>query len=237
VSQFQRPVDLYTWFAQAELRPELGLVALVLGGLILAAVLGYVSFTDLFRGKRIPNRVSVPLIFGSMAAGPAIAQKPMTAIVFGVVASLFFFALGMTGGFGMGDSKLLCALAFLLGKAVIGVFFIAITIGLLYALPVMMKAGRDRRRGKFDGKIRKIKLQFGPAIAVAVALVVGVSSLSGWGAAFLLAELASFALFVATKGVKPSESELQQESWQRFADGDHERDLLAIVDRVRSEKG
>jgi Flp pilus assembly protein protease CpaA len=176
--------DLYSWFAKAPIRPELGFRQLAVGLALLALLLGYSFYTDI-HGRVIKNHVTVPLILAGLAAAPLLYPHTGRALLIGVGTALVLFLFSLTGGFGLGDAKLLTALAFLFGKAVLAVFFLAGGVALLYSLPVAILAARQKRQGNFEGKIRKIALPFGPAICLTAAVPVAVSGGGWWALAFL----------------------------------------------------
>ena len=184
MSGFHNALGIYAWFVRCPVRSGLGPWELVPGAAVLAVVLGHAFFTDL-RGMIISNRITGPLFVASVAIGPLLAPTPWKLLAFGFGASLVFSALVYTGRFGAGDAKLLSGLAFLFYKAVIGIFFIAAFIALLYALPVMVLAARARRRGEKIGKLRKIPLPFGPAIVLTCAIPIAVSASPYWGLGFI----------------------------------------------------
>lgn len=181
---FRNSLEVYSWFVSCPLRSGLGPWELVPGLALLAMVLGHAFFTDL-HGKIISDRITLPLFVSGVAIAPLLAPVPWKWLAFGAGASFVFFAMIYTGRFGAGDAKLLAGLSFLFYKAVIGIFFLAGFIAFFYAIPVMVLAARARRRGEEIGKLRKLRLQLGPAIAIACAVPIAVSANPYWGLGFL----------------------------------------------------
>lgn len=175
------PLDYWVEALRPSFQSGVDLPALLIGCFILAVLLGYSTFTDL-RGKIIPNLVTVPLILAAATISPLLNENAGQVLLIGLASSLFFIALSFTGGFGGGDAKLLAALSLLLGGAVWAIYFIALVIGIIYALPVALRARRD---GHFQGRIGKIKLQFGPAIALALPVVILIWGTPSLALAFL----------------------------------------------------
>lgn len=235
-SSVDSPLDIYSWFVSSPVRDGLGLWELGPGLFILAVLLGYAIFTDL-RGRIIPNQMTLPLILASLALAPLLYEDPKRLLLFAVPAGLFFVAMIYTERFGAGDTKLLIALAFLFHKSIIGIFFLANFIAFLYAVPVMLLAYRAKRRGEFDGRIRKIALQFGPAIAVATAVPVAVSGAGWWALAYLLVMTASAALFSAfSKGPLPEALEEVEEALEPL-EGEESTELFEDESRWEDEGG
>lgn len=190
-------LKVYSWFVESPLRPGLELWPLVLGLALLAVVLGYIFFTDL-HGYVIPNHITIPLAFLALIVSPFLYTPPWKVLAFGGGVTIFFALLTLTGKFGAGDFKLLAGLSFLFGKAIIGIFFIASFIALLYAIPMMLSVTKSRRNGEEVGKLGKLKNPLGPAIALACVVPVAVSAhnhlwallfLAGIGVAFAASEI------------------------------------------------
>jgi len=195
--------DTYSWFFTSPLKPGLSAWNVVPGLVVLACLLGHVIFTDL-HGKVIQNRVTVPLMVGALALGPLLYSPADVKKLFIVAAisTALLFALLMTGGFGAGDAKLLIGLALIFGQAVVGIFFLGEVIAFLYAIPALLVARRAKKRGQFEGKLRKIKLQFGPALALATVVPVAVSGAHAWALAYLGGMLLA-ALYFQLRGQRP----------------------------------
>lgn len=228
------PLETYRWFVDSPVRDGLGLWELGPGLFILAILLGYAIFTDL-RGHIIPNQITVPLMVGSLAVAPFLYDDPKRLLLVAVPTSLVFVFMIYTNRFGAGDTKLLIALSFLFHKSVIGLFFIANFIALAYALPVMYLAYRAKRRGEFEGRIRKIALQFGPAIAIATAIPVAVSGAGWWALAYLAVMLASTALFAAFSKSPAAEVLDEVEEVLEPLEGEESTELFETEEEARWE--
>jgi Flp pilus assembly protein protease CpaA len=163
---------IYGWLSDIEAGDTIPFAVRLAGAVVLAALLGYCVYTDLCRGAIIPNAVTVPLLAAAVPIGALLHEHPAQGLAVGFAAAFFFLLLGFVGAFGMGDAKLLAGMSFLFGKAILPVFVLANCIGLLYTLPLIARArARQEKASGKKTKIRKVKIQFGPAIALAVPVV------------------------------------------------------------------
>ncbi len=159
------------WYPVVEL---LGAVLFVLAGwkfgsgagllppLLLISALIAIFFIDL-EHYIVPNVIVMPVAAAGL--GLTIAVQPhrwAELLAAGAVSGAFFLALALIkpGGMGMGDVKLVVALGFFLGKAVVVALFTAFLLGALVGV-AMITAG---------GKSRKSRLPFGPFLAVGALL-------------------------------------------------------------------
>lgn len=156
---FTSPLDMIE-LLEPHLRATVGHQQIIAGVVIVAVLLGVCSFTDLFRGRRIPNVISVSMIVAGMAAAPMLHVNPAVAYINALaLGTLLFVAAIATGGIGVGDIKLYTALTLLLGPAGWLLYFVSLAIGILYGVPLAA--------AQQSGRIGKFGTPMAPAIALA----------------------------------------------------------------------
>jgi leader peptidase (prepilin peptidase)/N-methyltransferase len=137
-------------------------------GMLLVAVLGVITLTDLER-RVIPNRVLAPAAIAALAI--VLASDPgglgERAIAAGAAGGfLFMVALAYPRGMGMGDVKLVAVLGLFLGRAVAPALLVGFGAGALVGLALIARHGSGAR---------KRAVPFGPFLALGglVALFAG----------------------------------------------------------------
>lgn len=128
-------------------------------GLILIAVLGAVTVTDLER-RIIPNKI---LLVGAAAAVVVAAIGDPGSLPARLIAAagaggvLFLAALAYPKGMGLGDVKLAATMGLFLGRNVIPAIFVALLAGSLVGLAIIAREGAAGR---------KKAIPFGPFLAL-----------------------------------------------------------------------
>jgi leader peptidase (prepilin peptidase)/N-methyltransferase len=128
-------------------------------GLVLVAVLGAITLTDLER-RVIPNTI---LLVGSLIGVVIIAttdpgsMPERAAAAVGAGGFLLLFALVYPRGMGMGDVKLAAVMGLFLGISVIPALFVGILLGALTGGALMLRHGTEAR---------KHAVPFGPFLAI-----------------------------------------------------------------------
>jgi leader peptidase (prepilin peptidase) / N-methyltransferase len=136
-------------------------------------VLVAISATDIEHGI-IPNRIVLPAAVVILAAQTAIHPSPQWALgALGASGFLFAAALVAPGGMGMGDVKLALVLGAMLGTTVTVGMLVGLLAAMVPAIVLFIRLGVGAR---------KVKLPFGPflAIGAAVALFAGHELLQGY---------------------------------------------------------
>jgi prepilin signal peptidase PulO-like enzyme (type II secretory pathway) len=135
---------------------------LLVRALYLAAYL-WVAVVDL-RSRRIPNRVTYPLLAIALVARPdGIGLVPLANVAVAAVVALVFTAMVWRGWMGMGDAKLAALIALATGPALgIIALWLAFLIGAVVGVALMAAKRLGRRE----------PLPFGPFLALAGALSV-----------------------------------------------------------------
>jgi len=125
------------------------------------AVLVVVSATDL-KHRIIPNRVAYPAAVVILGAQTALHPSPEWALgALGASAFLFAALVAYPAGMGMGDVKLAFVFGAMLGRSA----GVALMLGMLLALvPSIVLLGRHGL------KARKMKIPFGPFLALGAAI-------------------------------------------------------------------
>lgn len=135
---------------------------LIVRALYLAAYCS-VAVVDL-RSRRIPNRVTYPMLAVALVARPdAIALVPLANVAVAAIVALVFVAMVWRGWMGMGDAKLAALIALAAGPA-LGI--IALWLAFLAGAVVGVALLAAKRLG------RREPLPFGPFLALAGALAV-----------------------------------------------------------------
>jgi leader peptidase (prepilin peptidase) / N-methyltransferase len=127
-------------------------------GLLLIAVLGVITLTDLER-RVIPNRVLLPAAIAGLALAAAsdfgsLAERAIAAGSAGGL--LFAVALLQPQGMGMGDVKLMAVMGLYLGRAVFPAVLVGFGAGALVGLALIARHGSGAR---------KRAVPFGPFLA------------------------------------------------------------------------
>lgn len=112
---------------------------------IVGAVLGYCAYTDLYKGRIIPNAASVGLIVGALAIVPIVVADPARHLIIAAVICIVLTLMTIIGVFAPGDWKLYCGLAVLLGPAALILIFLSFAIILLYSVPIALKTIKTRK--------------------------------------------------------------------------------------------
>ena len=165
--------------------------------LIVAAVLGYCAYADLFLGRIIPNPASVGLIIGSLAVVPLAAADVTNHLIVGAVVCVVLTLLCIVGVFAPGDWKVYCGLAILLGPASIVLIFVSFAFIIVYSLPIAIKTMKGRKLSVERPKAgHRLGTSPGaPGIALSFPATLALMGLDPIAAAALLgAMIASFAL-------------------------------------------
>ena len=166
------------------LRPFVTLPELIPLGVIFALLLGYASYTDIFRNKYISDVASLGLVFASWAALPLLWADSEKMLYWALGASAFFILLFVIGAIADGDLKIYLAYAALLGPASLLVAFLSWVIIIIYSLPIMIRA---RRQGGQKKGERLGVAPGGPGIALALPLSLPLMGVPLFAAAALLA--------------------------------------------------
>jgi len=135
---------------------------------VLALVLGYCAYTDIFRGKIIKNSAVMAIFLASGAIVPLIYAHPLHHYIVGLICIVPLFFLYMTGVFVEGDLKLLAALAILFAQGIFVLLIASFLIIIIYGAPKAIQSHRlAHRKGEKAGKT---KVPAGPGIALAYPL-------------------------------------------------------------------
>jgi leader peptidase (prepilin peptidase)/N-methyltransferase len=130
--------------------------------LYLAAYL-WVALVDL-RSRRIPNRVTYPMLALAIVARPdGLGLVPLANVAAAVVVAGLFVAMVWRGWMGMGDAKLAALIALSAGPAVAS---ISLWLAFLFGAVVGVALIAARRLGRHE------PLPFGPFLALAGGLSV-----------------------------------------------------------------
>jgi Flp pilus assembly protein protease CpaA len=162
------------WIAHPALRSGIGVSQFLVAGTILALILGYAWFHDVYRDRIIPDYISLPLIVIGIAFAPFIYAHPWQVWLTGLLLPLFILVFGatMNGKFGMGDVKLLTAFALLLGPGVLLVMVISSLFGLVWSLPTMWRYFGSRSQSS-NSKENSSRRSFPWRIPAALSLIIG----------------------------------------------------------------
>lgn len=106
--------------------------ALIWGAVLLAGLL-WGAWSDLFRGRHVPNALAWVGLSVGVVAVPLFAAHPLWHYATALGMALIFGAGAMMGGVGMGDVKLYVVLALLLGIPAIAIVFLSHVLALLVA--------------------------------------------------------------------------------------------------------
>lgn len=112
---------------------------------IVAAILGYCAYADLYRGRIIPNPASVGLIIGALAIVPLIVADPVRHLIIAAIICVVLTLMTIIGVFAPGDWKVFCGLAILLGPASVVLVFVAFAIIILYSVPIAIRSVKKRK--------------------------------------------------------------------------------------------
>lgn len=112
---------------------------------IVGAVLGYCAYTDLYRGRIIPNAASVGLIVGALAIVPIVVADPARHLIIAGIICVVLTLMTIVGVFAPGDWKLYCGLSILLGPAALVLIFLSFAIIILYSIPIALKTIKSRK--------------------------------------------------------------------------------------------
>lgn len=167
-------------------------------GLLLAG-LAWSVFTDLFRGRRIPNEFSHSLIVVGIVV-PALLYSSWQWNYASAAILVAVFGLGfLLGGVGLGDVKLYLGLGLVLGPPAIAAVFLAQILAVAVAVPIALV-----RRN------RKLAVPMGPFIylgtLVLVSVLVGEWWLIGVGVVVLAGVIALGLLERRERPVRPLEA-------------------------------
>jgi leader peptidase (prepilin peptidase)/N-methyltransferase len=129
---------------------------------VFCLVLVAISATDLEYGI-IPNRIVLPAFVVIVAAQTAIHPSPVWILsALGAAGFLFAAALIAPRGMGMGDVKLALVLGAMLGTTVAAGMFIGLLAAMIPAIVLFIRLGVGAR---------KVKLPFGPFLAIGAVIV------------------------------------------------------------------
>lgn len=112
---------------------------------IVAALLGYCAYADLYKGRIIPNPASVGLIIGSLAVFPLVVADPLRHLIIAAVICIVLTLMTIIGVFAPGDWKVFCGLAVLLGPASVILVFVAFIIIIAYSVPIAIRTVKTRK--------------------------------------------------------------------------------------------
>lgn len=141
-----------------------GLV-LVFGGL-----LGFLSWSDIYRDRYVPDVASLGLLFAAIAVTPLLWDNLPIHYIWAGALGAFVIAAWFVGAWADGDMKILLAYAVLLGPLALPALVLACFLILLYSVPVMLRALRSEEklpRGQRLGVSAGV-----PGIALALPLVI-----------------------------------------------------------------
>lgn len=200
------------------LKGDLPSTWLAIVALLFIAGLCYASYTDLFRGRIVPDWASLPWLIGGLIALPLYAAQPLTHYILVAVIVVVAVPLALYGLMGLGDVKLYAAVVVLMGLAGVGAVMAAHVVAACVMLPIMAVKGRDATRHVPMGPM--LVAGIAGVLAIGGHTVIAVAALGGLGvaiAAGLLerrllgrrepAELLAFALAADADQVRITEHE------------------------------
>lgn len=110
---------------------------------VVAALLGRASYTDLFRGRIIENKVNLAIFLIGLIT--AIIVYPLSHFLVFLAIAAFLLFLVLIGATAEGDFKLYLALSLFLGWASVYMIFISWILIIIYALPIAIKTAKKNR--------------------------------------------------------------------------------------------
>lgn len=152
------PLDLSLWAPLVQPQLRMGVPAdwLALLVCLLGLALVWATFTDLFRGRRIPNLIPyVGLPFGLLAL-PLVVSNPKTHLICGLAVGGLFFCFALMQKMGMGDVKLAATLALLFGGGGVAMVILTYLLAGVLVLPWAVWMAARRR------SVRKARVPMAP---------------------------------------------------------------------------
>ena len=126
---------------ELQVDPKGLLAALAVSGLLL----GYLSWSDLRRDRYVPDRGTLPLLALALALPPLIYDDLWSHYIAAAAISMFVLFAWFIGAWADGDLKIFVAYALFLGLGALPVIVLACFIILLYSVPTMWRAFREKR--------------------------------------------------------------------------------------------
>lgn len=200
---------------------------------LLALLLGYCAYTDLFRGNIIPNGATGGLFLAAVGVVPLLYENPLQHYLVAAVLCALMLPL-MFSGMGGGDVKLYMGLAVLLGPAFVIVFFASVFLVLAYSLPVMVRTvQRNRREGiKARRGHRLGGAPAAPGIALGFPAMLVLTGMPLWAPASLAAVMALAIVFFSYWDQAAARAEAEREEARLAA----ERKLAARQEALENER-
>lgn len=133
---------------------------ILIRNVILAIILGWISYTDIKRHEIDFEPLIVGLVFGIPFTLLGFNDISIWNALIGMIGSFFIFFIFSFFGMGGGDMKLIAIIGLLMGwQQVAIVMFLSFYIGAFFAIIILLfKKGRNKL---------KLKVAFGPSIAIA----------------------------------------------------------------------
>jgi uncharacterized membrane protein YhaH (DUF805 family) len=203
-----------------------------LAAALLALVLGYCAYTDVFGGRRIPNAACACVALGALALVPLIFASPgrhlfwalvACALILTVLYALPRLAVGAPA-MAAGDVKLLGALALAFAQGILVLAFLTALVAVIYGLPSLARTRLAARRA--GSRPARTLAPTAPAIAVAYPATLCLAGVSvADGLALLGISCAAAALSLGASRLLAEGDEAQDESNA----GEKAQDLGAVV--------
>lgn len=138
--------------------------------IVIGALLGFLSWSDLRRDRYVPDRGTLPLLALGIALPPLIYEDLWAHYIAAAAISSFVLFAWFLGAWADGDLKIFIAYALLLGLGALPVIVLACFLILLYSIPTMLRALREKRDAP-----RGQRLGVSPGVpGIALALPLGI---------------------------------------------------------------
>ena len=204
------------------LRHGLGSGQLALPAILLAVLLGYCAYTDLFCGRIIRNNVVGAVALAAAASAPVIFADVRSHFMWAGVMLVLAFLLYMTRAVAEGDLKLYAALAFVFAQGLAVLALVSFAIIVAYGYPYMIS--RHARAVREKRKAGLTKMPAAPGIALAYPLTMLLAGVSARDCLLLTAvEVAAVAVSLAFSAMS---ARAAAHPVPEAADGD--RDVAAV---------
>jgi hypothetical protein len=153
----------------------------VLAMCVVSLLLSRATYTDIFKGRIIENKINLALFVIGLILTPLIYSNIFNHLLIVFFITLFLIFLVIIGATAEGDLKMYFGLSFILGLASIYMLFISWFVIIIYSIPIAIKTVRENKKSKEPAKFghRLGSAPGGPGIAISFIIVIGLLT-SGW---------------------------------------------------------
>jgi hypothetical protein len=147
----------------------------ILAMVLVSFLLARATYTDIFKGRIIENKVNLALFIIGLILTPLVYNNIGSHLLAVFFITLFLLFLVIIGATAEGDLKMYFGLSFILGLASIYMLFISWIVIIIYSIPIAIKNVKENSKSEEKAKFghRLGSAPGGPGIAIAFIIVIG----------------------------------------------------------------